>query len=89
MQTKQAIKAAEQAEPALAKAKAALAERDKEIVVLREALEFYRDGFQYHPKRSKTGVDLSEWKPKQILLDDCGERALAALEARNAGGKDV
>lgn len=44
-----------------------------------KALEFYRDGFQYHPKRSKTGINLSEWKPKEALLEDCGERARSVL----------
>jgi len=55
-----------------------------EVERLREALTFYRDGFQYHPKRTKTGINLSEWKPTEALLDDCGERARAALkEARS------
>ncbi len=43
------------------------------------ALEFYRDAFEFHPKRSVTGVDQSEWKPRAELIDDCGNRALAAL----------
>jgi hypothetical protein len=50
-------------------------ELDKAIA----ALELYRDGFIYHPKRTKTGVDLSEWKPNEKLLDDCGNAARAAL----------
>lgn len=50
--------------------------------ILREALTFYRDGFQLHPKRSRTGIDLSEWRPTQALLDDCGNTAMNALEGR-------
>lgn len=56
---------------------AVTAERDR----LREALQFYRDGFQYHWRRSETGIDLSQWRPKQELLDDCGNRAIEALSA--------
>ena len=52
---------------------------EDEIERLRAALAFYRDGFFYEPKRSKTGIDLSEWKPKEALLEDCGNRALEAL----------
>lgn len=48
---------------------------------MEKALEFYRDGFAYFPKRTKTGIDLSEWRPKPVLLDDCGERAKRALTA--------
>lgn len=47
---------------------------------MREALEFYRDNFVKHYKRGPTGLDHSTWKPTEALLDDCGERALAALE---------
>jgi hypothetical protein len=45
-----------------------------------QALQFYCDAFQFHPKRSATGIDLSTWKPKPELLEDCGERARAALQ---------
>lgn len=51
-----------------------------ELAKAREALTFYRDGFRYHPKRSRTGVNLSEWRPTEGLLADCGERARAALQ---------
>lgn len=54
----------------------------------RKALEFYRDGFQFHPKRSKTGIDLSEWKPKDALLEDCGEVARSALLSQNKTSPD-
>lgn len=47
------------------------------ITSAREVIEFYRDGFRYHPKRSTTGINLSEWKPTDALLEDCGERARA------------
>ncbi len=43
------------------------------------ALEFYRAAFQFHPKRSSTGIDLSAWLPKTVLLEDCGETARAVL----------
>ncbi|NTG07188.1 hypothetical protein [Rhizobium rhizogenes] len=49
-----------------------------------KVMEFYRDGFKYHPKRSSTGINLSEWKPTPALIDDCGETArsfLSKLEA--------
>lgn len=45
-----------------------------------KALKFYRDGFRYHPKRTSTGINMSEWKPTEALPDDCGERA-RSLEA--------
>lgn len=48
------------------------------LAVAEKALEFYRDGFKYHPKRTSTGINVSEWKPTQTLLDDCGETARAA-----------
>lgn len=44
-----------------------------------KALELYRDGFTFNPKRTRTGVDLSEWKPNEKLLDDCGNAARVAL----------
>jgi hypothetical protein len=47
-----------------------------------KALEFYRDGFTYTPKRTRTGIDLSEWKPSEGLLVDCGNIARAALEGK-------
>jgi hypothetical protein len=53
-----------------------LTSRNKE---LEEALRFYKDGFKYHPKRTITGINLSEWKPTEELLNDCGETARAAL----------
>ena len=47
---------------------------------LREALEFYRNGFERKAKRSRTGLLLSvDYTPTQALLDDCGNRAIAAL----------
>lgn len=69
---------------AFAKARAAMnmSATISETRALRDALAFYRDGFQLHPKRTRTGIDLSEWKPKKALLDDCGNIALNALEAR-------
>ncbi|MBM7328757.1 hypothetical protein JS562_37700 [Agrobacterium sp. S2] len=55
---------------------------EAKIAAAEKALEFYRDGFKYHPKRTSTGINVSEWKPTQSLLDDCGETARAVL-----GGK--
>lgn len=63
------------------------AERDrlaKANAELLAGLEFYRDGFRYHPKRSVTGISLSEWKPTERLLDDCGETARALLDKHKA-----
>jgi len=51
---------------------------EAKLAVAEKALEFYRDGFKYHPKRTSTGINVSEWKPTQTLLDDCGETARAA-----------
>jgi hypothetical protein len=49
---------------------------------LEEALKFYADAwcFTTHPKRS--GL---EWKPKESLLDDCGNIARAALQGGSNG----
>jgi multidrug resistance efflux pump len=55
---------------------------EDQIAAKDAALAFYRDGFFYEPKRSKTGIDLSEWKPKEALLEDCGNRASAALKGK-------
>lgn len=49
------------------------------IEELEAALQFYKDGFRYHPKRTSTGINLSEWKPTEELLNDCGEIARAVL----------
>ena len=61
---------------AVERAEAAEAENAR----LREALEFYRNGFERKAKRSRTGLLLSvDYTPTQALLDDCGNRAIAAL----------
>jgi len=49
------------------------------IEALEAALQFYRDGFRYHAKRTSTGINLSEWKPTEELLNDCGETARSVL----------
>lgn len=54
---------------------------DSKLEAYRKALEFYRDGFQFVPKRSSLGVNLSTWIPKEALLEDCGEVAKQALAA--------
>jgi hypothetical protein len=56
--------------------------RNKKLEV---ALRFYKDGFKYHPKRTITGINLSEWKPTEELLNDCGETAIAALGEKKDG----
>lgn len=58
------------------------AELEAKLAAANKALEFYRDGFKYHPKRTATGINISEWKPTNALLEDCGETARAALEAK-------
>lgn len=55
---------------------AAAHKRNKE---LEAALQFYKDGFRYHVKRTSTGINLSEWKPTEELLNDCGETARSVL----------
>lgn len=52
---------------------------ETKLAVAEKALEFYRDSFKYYPKRTSTGINVSEWKPTQALLDDCGETARAVL----------
>lgn len=59
-----------------------LTSRNKE---LEAALQFYRDGFRYHVKRTSMGINLSEWKPTEELLNDCGETAIAALGEKKDG----
>ena len=57
-------------------------EQDKRNKELEAALQFYKDGFRYHAKRTSTGINLSEWKPTEELLNDCGETARSALEEK-------
>jgi len=70
-------------EPSIARLRGLLASPppQPQMVAIKSALEFYRDAFQFHPKRGPTGVDHSEWKPKPILIEDCGNRAIEALAA--------
>jgi hypothetical protein len=49
---------------------------------LRGALAFYRDGFTHYHRNGPTGLRHSKWKPTEVLLDDCGETARAALGAQ-------
>jgi hypothetical protein len=44
---------------------------------LKAALAFYRDGFEPY-KQHKHLVGFA-WRPKEALLDDCGETARAVL----------
>lgn len=55
----------------------------KRIKKLEAALQFYKDGFRYHAKRTSSGINLSEWKPTEELLNDCGETACAVLAGEN------
>jgi hypothetical protein len=52
------------------------------VAELEKALKFYADAwcFTTHPKRP--GL---EWKPKEDLLDDCGNIARAALQGGSNG----
>ena len=59
--------------------------QSKRIKTLEGALAFYKDGFYLEAKRSRTGVNLSEWKPTESLLNDCGQRALDALQEQLLG----
>ncbi|MBO9099481.1 MULTISPECIES: hypothetical protein [unclassified Rhizobium] len=47
-----------------------------EVSRLRTALQFYADAWCFTTNTKRAGL---EWKPKEALLDDCGERARAAL----------
>lgn len=69
-----------------AEAEALLAAGRERAGRMEKALAFYRDGFQYKPKRTRTGVDLSTWEPTPALLDDCGETARAALTGEQTNG---
>lgn len=53
---------------------------------MREALEFYKAGFRFHPKRTSTCVNLSTWEPTAALLEDCGNRAMNALAKLKEAG---
>jgi hypothetical protein len=53
------------------------------LATARKALEFYRDGWVFKPRRSKTGIDLSSWEPRESLMGDYGERARVALTDEN------
>ena len=55
----------------------ALAAKDVEIARLREALKFYADAWFFTTSPKRPGL---EWKPKELLLEDCGNIARAALE---------
>jgi hypothetical protein len=44
---------------------------------MREALEFYAKAWGFKTNKKRPGL---EWFPKEELLDDCGNRALAALD---------
>ena len=69
---------------ALEGAVADIAAKDAEIARQKKALEFYRDGFQFRPKRGPTGINHSEWKVTKALLDDCGNVAVEALTPSKA-----
>lgn len=51
---------------------------DIEIDRLRTALQFYADAWCFTTNPKRPGL---EWKPKEVLLDDCGNVARAALAA--------
>lgn len=50
-----------------------------EVALLTEALKFYRD--EFHPKIGKPvpGASSITFHPSEALLEDCGNRAMAAL----------
>lgn len=49
------------------------------VALLTEALKFYRD--EFHPKIGKPvpGASSITFHPSEALLEDCGNRAMAAL----------
>jgi len=68
----------------------ALQAAEAEIARLRDALTFYRNGFERKTKRSKTGLVLSvEYVPTETLLNDCGNRAIDALDFAALQPKDT
>ena len=48
------------------------------------ALEFYANAWRHETKRGPTGLGGIEWRPKEQLLDDCGNRARAAIAKAKA-----
>lgn len=50
---------------------------------LREALQFYADSWCFTTSPKRAGI---EWKPKESLLDDCGNVARAALAGQEKKG---
>lgn len=51
---------------------------------LEGALAFYRDGWSFKTNPKRAGL---AWHPKEALLDDCGNRARAALSRKTGGEK--
>lgn len=48
-----------------------------QVEALRDALRFYQNGFE--PYKEHKHLPGFAWRPKELLLDDCGETARAAL----------
>lgn len=55
--------------------------QDAEIARLRKALQFYADTWCFTTNPKRGGL---EWKPKEALLDDCGNTARAAIAGEAA-----
>ncbi len=50
---------------------------EAQVEALAGALRFYQDGFE--PYKEHKHLPGFAWRPKELLLDDCGETARAAL----------
>jgi hypothetical protein len=56
-----------------------------EVVRLKAALQFYADEWCFTVNQKRPGL---EWKPTEVLLDDCGNTAREALAAASGGSTD-
>lgn len=54
---------------------------DQTIKNLKSALQFYADAWFFTTNPKRAGL---EWKPKEALLDDCGNVARDALSKATA-----
>jgi len=54
-----------------------------EVARMREALGFYKDAWSFTTGKRYGGL---AWKPKEELLDDCGNIARAALTSKGGEG---
>lgn len=75
----EASRALEQQAARIAELEGRAEQAERDLAAAREALAFYRDGWTFTISRHG-GL---EWKPKEDLLDDCGNVARKALAQKD------